>query len=431
MLSLIGIILGLAGLMYACMKGVSIIIAAPIFSLFVAATGGLPLLDTFLDTFMGGSVGYIQSFFPMFMLGAVFGKIMENTGAAAAVGNWVISKIGAKRAILAVVAACGVLTYGGISLFVVVFTMYPLAMGIFKEADLPRRLIPGTIALGAFTFTMTAIPGTPQIQNIIPTEFFGTNAMAAPLMGIVGALIMGIGGVTYLNNEARKAKANGERFEVGGASDYEDIAEDKLPSFALSITPLVSVVLLLNLFDMNINVALFWGVILSVVLLWNKLETLDRLKETVNVGATGSLTAIMNTALAVGFGSVVRAVDGFDVLVDALSRVTFGNSYLYSVISTNVLAGATGSASGGMSIALEALSESFLAMGGNPEALHRAVALASGGLDVLPHNGAVITLLVVTGLTHKESYKDIFVVALAIPVVAGLVGVVMATIGIF
>ncbi|WP_408956013.1 GntP family permease [Natroniella sp. ANB-PHB2] len=429
-LSLIGIIIGLAGLMYACMKGLSIIVAAPIFSLVVAGTGGLPLLEAFLETFMGGAVGYVKAFFPMFMLGAVFGKVMEDTGAASAVGNWVIDKIGSDKAILAVVAACGVLTYGGISLFVVVFTMYPLAMGIFKEADLPRRLIPGSIALGAFTFTMTAIPGTPQIQNIIPTEFFGTDAMAAPIIGLVGAVIMSVGGVMYLNREARKAKENGEFFDVGDAEEYEDVSADELPSFGLSIIPLVSVVLLLNLFGMDINAALFWGVVLAIVLLWDKLETVAQLKETLNTGATGSLTAIMNTGLAVGFGSVVQAVPGFDTMVEGLTRFTFGNPYLYGVVSTNTLAGATGSASGGMSIALEALSESFLAMGGNPEMLHRTIALASGGLDVLPHNGAVITLLIVCGLTHEDSYKDIFVVSLAIPVLAGLVGVLLATMGI-
>lgn len=429
-MSLFGIIIGLAGLMYACMKGLSIIVAAPVFALVVAGFGGLPILETFLDTFMSGAVGYVGDFFPMFMLGAIFGKVMENTGAASSVGNWVIDKIGAKNAIIAVVAACGVLTYGGISLFVVVFTMYPLAMGIFKEADLPKRLIPGSIALGAFTFTMTAIPGTPQIQNIIPTEYFETDAMAAPIIGIVGAIIMLVGGVWYLNREARKAKENGEHFNPKDAEKYEDVSEDELPNFVLSIIPLISVVLLLNLFDMNINAALFWGILLGIVLMWNKLDGLNHLKETLNKGASGSLPAIMNTSLAVGFGSVVEAVSGFEVLVDGLGKITLGNPYLYGVVSTNVLAGSTGSASGGMSIALEALSDSFLAMGGNPEALHRTVALASGGLDVLPHNGAVITLLVVTGLTHQDSYKDIFVVSLVIPVIAGFVGVALASIGI-
>ncbi|MFW5994119.1 MAG: Na+/H+ antiporter NhaC family protein, partial [Halanaerobiaceae bacterium] len=221
---------------------------------------------------------------------------------------------------------------------------------------------------------------------------------------------------------------NGEGYTEAEDENFGGDDQEGLPSVALSIIPLVSVVVLLNVFDMDINAALFWGNAIALILLWNRFEVIKDVAGTLNEGANGSLTAIMNTALAVGFGSVVRAVSGFDVLVDALGEVTLGNSYLFGVVSTNVLAGATGSASGGMSIALEALSERFLAMGGQPELLHRLIAIASGGLDVLPHNGAVITLLIVTGLTHKEAYKDIFVVALVIPVIVGLLAVIPATI---
>ncbi|MFN2364777.1 MAG: GntP family permease, partial [Halarsenatibacteraceae bacterium] len=398
------------------------------FSMIVAGFGGMNLLSAFMETYMGGASGYIMDFFPMFFLGAIFGKIMEDTGAAASVGNWIIEKIGADKAILAVVVACLVLTYGGISLFVVVFTMYPLGMAIFKEADVPKRFIAGSIAFGSFTITMTSIPGSPQIQNIIPTEFFGTDAMAAPILGLVAAALIFIGGYTYLQRELKKAWENGEGYTEAEDENFGGDEQDGLPSVALSIIPLVSVVVLLNVFGMDINAALFWGNVIALILLWNRFEVIKDVAGTLNEGANGSLTAIMNTALAVGFGSVVRAVSDFDVLVDALGEFTLGNSYLFGVVSTNVLAGATGSASGGMSIALEALSERFLAMGGQPELLHRLIAIASGGLDVLPHNGAVITLLIVTGLTHKEAYKDIFVVALLIPVIVGLLAVIPATI---
>lgn len=427
-MSVLGIAIGLIGIMVACMKGLSILIAAPIFSMIVAGFGGMELLPAFMETYMGGASGYIMSFFPMFFLGAIFGKIMEDTGAAAAVGNWIIEKIGADKAILAVVVACLVLTYGGISLFVVVFTMYPLGMAIFKEANVPKRFIAGSIAFGSFTITMTSIPGSPQIQNIIPTEFFGTDAMAAPFLGIVAAALIFIGGYTYLKRELNKAWENGEEYTEAEDENFGGDEQEGLPSVVLSIIPLVSVVVLLNVFGMDINAALFWGNAIALILLWNRFDVIKDVAGTLNEGANGSLTAIMNTALAVGFGSVVRAVSGFDVLVDALGEVTLGNPYLFGVVSTNVLAGATGSASGGMSIALEALSESFLAMGGQPELLHRLIAIASGGLDVLPHNGAVITLLIVTGLTHKDAYKDIFVVALLIPVIVGLLAVIPATI---
>ncbi|MFW5789717.1 MAG: GntP family permease, partial [Bacillota bacterium] len=225
-MSVLGIVIGLVGIMVACMKGLSILIAAPIFSMVVAGFGGMDLLSAFMETYMGGASGYIMDFFPMFFLGAIFGKIMEDTGAAASVGNWIIDKIGADKAILAVVVACLVLTYGGISLFVVVFTMYPLGMAIFKEADVPKRLIAGSIAFGSFTITMTSIPGSPQIQNIIPTEFFGTDAMAAPFLGIAAAALIFIGGYTYLQRELKKAWENGEGYteaedENFGGGDQE------------------------------------------------------------------------------------------------------------------------------------------------------------------------------------------------------------------
>ncbi|VEI47581.1 H+/gluconate symporter and related permeases [Actinobacillus equuli] len=95
------------------------------------------------------------------------------------------------------------LTYGGVSLFVVVFAVYPLALAVFKEANITRRLIPGTIACGAFTFTMTALPGSPQIQNLIPTRYFGTDAMAAPIMGIIASAVLFFGGVAYLEMRRR------------------------------------------------------------------------------------------------------------------------------------------------------------------------------------------------------------------------------------
>ncbi|SDM18794.1 GntP family permease [Halarsenatibacter silvermanii] len=426
-LSLLGIILGLILIMAACMKGMSILIAAPISSMVVAAFSGYPLLETFLETYMDGTVGYVFSFFPMFFLGAIFGKIMEDTGAAAAVASWVMDKIGSDKAILAVVLACMVLTYGGISLFVVVFTMYPLGMAIFKEANVPKRFIAGSIAFGSFTITMTATPGTPQIQNIIPTEFFGTDAMSAPFLGLAAAVLIFLGGYFYLQRELKKAWENGEEYSEGEDEDFGGNDED-LPGVLRSILPLISVVVLLNVFGIDINGSLFWGNALALILLWDRFDYIMEAVNTLNEGADGSLTAIMNTSMAVGFGTVVQEVPGFDELVEVLADVTLGNVYLFGVVSTNVLAGATGSASGGMSIALEALADTFLDMGGNPELLHRTIAIASGGLDVLPHNGAVITLLVVTGLTHDDAYKDIFVTALLIPAIVGLLSVIPATI---
>ncbi|GGF18982.1 transporter [Halobacillus andaensis] len=426
---MLGILLGLVVLMALAYLGWSIIWVAPIAAGVVALTGGLDLLDAYKDTYMEGFVGFAKDWFPVFMLGAVFGKLMEDTGMARSVAVALTKVIGTKRAILGVLVSAAVLTYGGVSLFVVVFAVYPLAISLFREANITRRLIPATVALGAFTFTMTAIPGTPQIQNLIPMEYFGTNATAAPVMGVIAALVMAVGGYFYLRWREKQLTQKGEYFTEPKDNNLVDEGE-KVPHFLLSILPLLTVLITLNLFNWDIVVALISGILLIMVLNFTKFK---KFVKSINSGAGGSVIAIINTSAAVGFGTVVRAVPGFDKLTEVLMGVR-GNPLISEAVAVNVLAGATGSASGGMGIALEALGSKYyeIAMdtGISPEAFHRIASLSSGGLDALPHNGAVLTLLTITGMTHKDSYKDIFIVAVLIPVISVAVVILLASIGI-
>ncbi|WP_210469251.1 GntP family permease [Sporosarcina sp. 6E9] len=426
---MLGIILGLVVLMVLAYIGWSIIWVAPIAAGVVALTGGLDLLDAYKDTYMGGFVGFAKAWFPVFLLGAIFGKLMEDSGMARSVAVALTKLIGTKRAILGVVVSSAVLTYGGVSLFVVVFAVYPLALSLFREANINRKLIPGTVALGAFTFTMTALPGTPQIQNLIPMEHFKTDAMAAPIIGVIAALVMGVGGYFYLRWREKQLAAAGEVY-----TDPEDTkimdASDSTPLFILSVLPLLTVLITLNLFKWDIVTALIAGIILIMLLNITKFKGFVK---AINGGAIGSVTAIVNTSAAVGFGTVVKIVPGFEKLTDLLMSIK-GNPLISEAVAVNVLAGATGSASGGMGIALEALGSKYYEIaidtGMNPEAFHRVASLASGGLDTLPHNGAVLTLLTITGMSHKDSYKDIFVVAVLIPIIAVVVAILMAAIGI-
>ena len=425
---MIGIIIGLALLMFLAYKGLSIIWIAPLCALVVAITGGLDLLPAYTEAYMGGFVGFTKSWFPVFMLGAVFGKVMEDSGAAQSVAQWLTSKFGKKAAISAVVAGCAVLTFGGISLFVVVFAMYPIALSLFREANITRKLIPGTIALGSFTFTMTAIPGTPQIQNLIPMEYYGTSATAAPIMGIVGAIIMCGGGILFLEMRRKKYNALGDVYDEP-KDKAPEIDLSKLPNPALSALPLLTVISLLNIFDLDIIVALLAGILLGVAL---NIPRIESIKTTLNQGASSSVIAIINTSAAVGFGTVVRAVPGFETLTELVMGIQ-GSPLISQAVSVNILAGATGSASGGMGIALAALGDQYLqiaqATGIPPEAFHRIASMSSGGLDTLPHNGAVLTLLAVTAMTHKDSYKEIFVVGSLIPIAAVIAGIILGSIG--
>ena len=419
-----GIFLGLALLMILAYRGMSIIWIAPICALVVGLTGGLDLLPMYTDTYMTGFVGFTKSWFPTFMLGAIFGKIMDESGGARSIASWIAKVLGAKRAMLAIVLGCAVLTYGGISLFVVVFAVYPLALALFREANITRKLIPGAIALGAFGFTMTAVPGSPQIQNLIPMKYFGTTATAAPILGIVATISMLVFGMLWLSYREKQYTAKGEGFiEPDKKLDTTD--HEHMMNPALAILPLIIVVVVLNVLKQNIVVALAAGIIAGIAVGFTRLKNLQK---TINDGAAGSVLAIINTSAAVGFGSVVRAVPGFKDLTNLLLGIQ-GNILISEAVAVNALAGATGSASGGMGIALEALGAKYMELaattGVSPQALHRIASLSSGGLDTLPHNGAVLTLLAVTGLTHKDSYLDIMMTSLINPIIATVICIIL------
>jgi H+/gluconate symporter-like permease len=472
--SILGILIALVLLMALAYRGVSVLILAPLMALLAALfSPGAPLLASYTQIFMPALGGFVIAFFPLFLLGAVFGKLMEDSGAATVIAQAIVKTLGVQRAILAIVLACAVLTYGGVSLFVVAFAVYPIAAALFRRADVPQRLIPGTIALGAFTFTMTALPGTPAIQNAIPMPFFGTTPFAAPGLGLIGGAVMLVLGTLWLMRRAASAKARGEGYgESSAPSALNDPANattarasttthpppDALSgnAFARAIAPVVLVIVLNYLLATWLLPALdtgyladprygstrienlrgIWAVIAAlaaatVLLVLLQRPRLPTLGQTLETGATSSVLPLLNTASQVGFGAVIASLAGFALIRDAVLGIAPGNPLVSMSIAVNILAGITGSASGGMSIALQTLGETWLAMGQAagiaPDLLHRVTAIATGGLDALPHNGAVITLLGICGLSHRQAYADIFVVAVAIPVLSLVVVVLLGT----
>ena len=440
-MDIFSIVLSLALLMFFAYRGFSVIIFAPIFAILAAVLSGKGALATYTHSFMPEAMNYAKVYFPIFMLGAVFGKVMEETGLAKSVAMYLIKTLGKERGILSIILSCVILTYGGVSLFVVVFAVYPFAASLFKEADIPKRLMPVSIALGAFTATMDSFPWSPQIQNVIPTTFYGTTTAAAPISGFIGGTLILVLGYLYVNWRVKQARANGEGYGVHDEKVVDQNAQEPI-SFWVAIIPLASV-LLINLFltsrffvwdpnlladfpGVSVNsikgiwaliIALLIGIILATGLGWRNLKTSSKLATTLNAGAIGSLLAIMNTASEVGYGNVIKTLNGFAFIRDGLLAIKIGGGPLVSqAIAVTTLAGITGSASGGMSIALGAMGKTYLEwaneVGLSPEMLHRVASMASGGMDTLPHNGAVITLLAVCGMTHRESYKDIFVITL-------------------
>jgi H+/gluconate symporter-like permease len=194
-MGLAGILLGLVVLIWFSYRGWSVLLLAPAASIIAVAAAREPLLAHWTLTFMGGAAKFLAQFFPLFLLGALFGKLTEDSGWVEVIARFITDKLGAARAILAVTIAGAIVTFGGVSLFVALFVIVPMAQGLFTAADIPRRLVPAAVALGTMTFTMSALPGTPALQNAIPMPFFGTTPFAAPGLGlIVAAIMLGFGG---------------------------------------------------------------------------------------------------------------------------------------------------------------------------------------------------------------------------------------------
>jgi H+/gluconate symporter-like permease len=443
-MNLLIVLAALVFLMVVAYRGYSVILFAP-----VAALGAVLLTDPslvapmFSSVFMEKMVGFVKNYFPVFMLGAVFGKVIELSGFSKSIVSAVIALLGKQRAVLSIVVVCAILTYGGVSLFVVVFAVYPFAAEMFRQSGIPKRLIPCTIALGAFSFTMDALPGTPQIQNIIPTTFFKTTTWAAPWLGLVGALFVFGVGFAYIENRRHAALARGEGYGTDLRNEPEPFEDEKLPNAWIALLPLV-VVGIANFVLTSVvpraygttheltlgtgkpiitqisSVAAIWavegalllGILTVFVFAWR--PVIAKFADGSKAAVAGALLASLNTASEYGFGGVIALLPGFVAISDALRSIP--NPLVNEAISVTVLAGITGSASGGMSIALAAMSDTFIAAAEAAkiplEVLHRVASMASGGMDTLPHNGAVITLLAVTGLTHRQAYNDIFVITL-------------------
>lgn len=479
-MGLLGILVGLTVLIYLAFRGSSILILAPLAGLIAATFSGEPLLASWTQTFMRNAADFVAQFFPLFLLGALFGKLMEDSGSVTSIANFMTQKLGAERAILAVVLAGAIVTYGGVSLFVAFFVLAPMGMALFRSAGVPRRLMPAAIALGTSTFTMSAMPGTPSIQNAIPMPFFGTTPFAAPGLGIIASVIMLGFGMWWLKRREVAARATGEGFgpaiapankSAEAAADdpivrerattarefdpaevhrSEGAAED--PPILLAALPIIVVILVNLLMSFVVlprmdtsflalpqwggtsmsAVAGIWSVIVAlltaiIVVIAINFRSIPVLRATMTAGANASVLPILSVASLVGFGAIVAALPAFaEVRAWVLS---IGGGPLVSLaVATNILAALTGSASGGLTIALDALGPTYMkiaaTIGMDPALMHRVAVIGSGTLDSLPHNGAVVTLLSVCGVTHKEGYLDI-VMAAVVGALVALVAVIV------
>jgi H+/gluconate symporter-like permease len=456
MIGVFGILLSLGLLMYLAYRGVNVLLVAPVLALLAAFIGGeTRLLAVLSQVYMKSLGGFVTGYFALFMLGAILGRLMADSGSASAIASWIVARLGPRRSVLAIVLACAVLTYGGVSVLVVIFAVYPVAVAIFRGSHTPKRFIPAAVLLGGATFTLSGIPGTPSIQNAMPIAFFGTDTFAAPGVGSIGGLVMLVFGAWWLQSRAQQAAARGEGYGHHPLDAQDAAPALDEPALMIAVLPLLVVLVM--------NVAMTWWVIPAMDLaylkepkfggvgvndvrgLWALVSALalatltamllhwrrwQDLKGSLNQGTFSSMLPIFNTASEIAYGAVIASLAGFAVVQAALAGIS-SNILVNEAIAVNIMAGITGSAAGGLGLALGMLGKTYAdaaaAAGISPELLHRVAAIACGGLDSLPHNGAVITMLGICRLTHREAYFDMFMVSVVGPLLALVVVLIVGT----
>jgi H+/gluconate symporter-like permease len=431
MIGILGLVLSLIFVMISVFRGWHIIPVSFIAGLFVILTNQLEIWSSFSVSYSTGLSGYVGSFFIIFILGAFFGEVMSVTGSAKSMSYKLMDTMGVKRAPLALVIATLLLTYGGVNSFIVVFALYPISVVLFNEAKLPRRILTACIFLGLATITQSSFPGTPSIQNLIPADYFKTPTTAAPLIGVVASIIFFVVGMGYINWQIKIARKNNEVFvpipadNLGNNADRDE--RDELPDWKIAIMPVVTVItLILGLSRIQpalyaVSIGLTGGIILTYILNWKRIKNPVA---TMSKGCVAGVIPLLNTSAIVAYASIVRTAPAFQSFIDLAMSLQF-HPYVVGALGVNIVAGITGSSSGGLRIFLENMGEFLLNQGINAEAMHRILSIASGGLDTLPHNGAVVTILTVLGTSHKESYKDVGIICVLLPIIVTVIAVIL------
>ena len=427
-ISLIGILAAIAVMIYGCVKSVNLVILTPICALIVALSGGMGLTEGYAGTYMNGLGSFIIQQFPVFLTGALLSKFLEASGLSTSIAINLFNKLGTENIVLAMIICNIVLAVAGVNTFVIIFTIYPIALALFKKADLPRKLIPACI-LGP-TVTACMIPGLPTLNNTIPSSHFGVTVLAAPTLGVISFFLAAVGCVLYLNAEARKCRKKGEHFNpIPEDTKYTgfDMDQDGLPNPLLILIPLIFIIVTLNYFRFPAFACLFCGSII-IVLMFAK--TLVPACNKLLGEAVQNSQVVVTTAALSGFGAVVTSVPGYALVAKGLSAVSFGNPYLYTIIAVAVIAAVSGSAYGSMRIACTAIGDKVLALGGNPAVVSRLMSLSSLSFDSLPHNSACVLILGYCGVSHKEGYKYLGVTTVVIPLVVSVAGVILGSLGV-
>ncbi len=439
--SFFGMLAAIAVLILMIYKGFHALPVAIVASMVVILTSGLDIWGSLVNgpngSWAGTMVAFIQNNLMMFIFGATLGEVMGKSQYGFSIALKLMDWFGAKRAVLIVVLAATILSYGGVSMFVIVFAVYPIAVVVFKQANITKHLLPGCIVAGAGTYVMTCLPGSPAVTNVIPTNYLGTTIYAAPVLGIICGVVMFLVNIFYLLSQEKRYRVTGESFEAGANEVIPEINDEtrkEAPKFIVAVIPVI-LIFALNLILVHSGFNSVYAVCISMcaAIVYIVITSFERLRgslrEAINKGATNSINAIMNTCTVVGFGGVIKLAPAFKLVTDFALNLPFA-PIIAATLATGIIAGITTSSSGGLTMFLEMMGSDFIAKGVNPEILHRLSAIAAGTLDSLPHSGPNITLCLVIGTTMKKAYKHIGFVSVVAPIITVIIGIILATVGI-
>ena len=427
-ISLVGIVIAFCTLIFLMMRGVNLFITVMIASLIAIVSGNMNIYKTLTENYMTGFADYYRSYYLVFFCGTLLGTTMELSGAATSIAKWVTGKF-KSMAYLAIPLATGIICYGGVTAIISIFATFPIALAIFRENNIPRRLMPAALYFGSCTFAMIA-PGAPQVQNIIPTQGFGVDLMAGTVVGFISSILMLLIGSFWLSVMIKNAKKAGEVFT--SRDDDKDEKSGSLPSPLISFIPMLVTVIAINLKNkageniIPIEYALLMGIATTIILMYRRFDRAE-LTEAVFQSVPKAAVAIFNICTIVGFGTVIKSTPAFELLVDAVIHIP-GNYLVGVSVGTALLAGFCGSASGGLGIITPIFYDIFGAMQGvSYAAIARVMAIASSSLDSLPHSGSVNTSIGLCGESHKSAYIPIFCLSVVPPAICTAVAVILFT----
>ncbi|MFD1484471.1 GntP family permease [Lacticaseibacillus baoqingensis] len=430
--NILGIVIAIIVLVVLIFKGVHMIPASLIASLVAIVLGGINIAKGINKGYMASVSNYVQQFFLIFFLSALFGAVMSDSGAASKIAHTLVAKMGKSSVILIMLLTSLILSYGGIMTYLVAFTLFPVALVLFKEADIPIKLFPASVLSIAATISMTTLPGSPQIQNIMPTTYFHTTIYAAPIIGLVCGVFVFVVNYLYLSHAQKQASAKGEHFVPMSEEDAQvvDVDSDNM-NFWLSLLPIIVMLALIfflkGRMDSNysVEIAMFVANVLTIAMFFKRFKHLGN---TIDTGTKNAMNAILTTACVVGFGGVVAISPAFTELTKQLWQ-NDSHIYLTSMIVTSIAAGVSGSSSGGLGIWLTAMGNHLATMNLNFAALHRLGVMSSGWTGMVPWSSGPVVASSIAKVQLKDSYPYIFVTGMVVPFIALVIGYLMFRVG--